>query len=315
MRSAPLEHFDHTMHVNVRGMYLDDDSAPPGTWPSGAAGRSSAPRRRPRTSARSTGHLQRVEGRGGSARALAGGRSRPARRSSQRSRARLGTTGQRRRSWRTSASGRSTARGSRSIGPPNRRDRGRGPRSSSPTSLVRDRLGRAGRWGPDGRATAASDWEAVPSATAPASSQEPRGERRAYEGKVALVTGAGTGSAGRCASGSPRRAPRSSSPRRRRGTSRRHAARGRGGVRAPSAARPHARPHRAGGGRRGRGAGRRALRPDRRALEQRRHRLPHGPPVTETTDEEWERIFRVNVTGMFWACRAAIPHMPEAARS
>ncbi len=37
----------------------------------------------------------------------------------------------------------------------------------------------------------------------------------------------------------------------------------------------------------------------------------HGPPLTETTDEEWERIFRVNVTGMFYACRAAIPHMPD----
>ena len=39
--------------------------------------------------------------------------------------------------------------------------------------------------------------------------------------------------------------------------------------------------------------------------------LAHGPPLTETTDEEWERIFRVNVTGMFYACRAAIPHMPD----
>ena len=39
--------------------------------------------------------------------------------------------------------------------------------------------------------------------------------------------------------------------------------------------------------------------------------LVHGPSITETTDEEWERIFRVNVTGMFYACRAAIPHMPD----
>ena len=39
--------------------------------------------------------------------------------------------------------------------------------------------------------------------------------------------------------------------------------------------------------------------------------LAHGPPLTETTDAEWERIFRVNVTGMFYACRAAIPHMPD----
>jgi NAD(P)-dependent dehydrogenase (short-subunit alcohol dehydrogenase family) len=37
--------------------------------------------------------------------------------------------------------------------------------------------------------------------------------------------------------------------------------------------------------------------------------LPHGPSVIETTDEEWERLMRVNVTGCFWACRAALPHM------
>lgn len=37
--------------------------------------------------------------------------------------------------------------------------------------------------------------------------------------------------------------------------------------------------------------------------------LPHGPSVVETTDEEWERLFRVNMTGIFWACRAAIPAM------
>ena len=39
--------------------------------------------------------------------------------------------------------------------------------------------------------------------------------------------------------------------------------------------------------------------------------LTHGPSVVETTDEEWERIQRVNVTGTFWACRAALPAMPE----
>ena len=39
--------------------------------------------------------------------------------------------------------------------------------------------------------------------------------------------------------------------------------------------------------------------------------LPHSPPVVETTDEEWERIQRVNVTGAFWTCRAALPAMPE----
>jgi NAD(P)-dependent dehydrogenase (short-subunit alcohol dehydrogenase family) len=39
--------------------------------------------------------------------------------------------------------------------------------------------------------------------------------------------------------------------------------------------------------------------------------LPHGPSFVDTTDEEWERIMRVNVTGYFWACRAALPHMPR----
>ncbi len=39
--------------------------------------------------------------------------------------------------------------------------------------------------------------------------------------------------------------------------------------------------------------------------------LVHGPTVEETTDEEWELVFRVNVTGTFWICRAALPHMGE----
>ena len=38
--------------------------------------------------------------------------------------------------------------------------------------------------------------------------------------------------------------------------------------------------------------------------------LPHGPAVVDTTDDEWDRIMRVNVTGYFWACREALPHMP-----
>jgi len=38
--------------------------------------------------------------------------------------------------------------------------------------------------------------------------------------------------------------------------------------------------------------------------------LVHGPSVVETTNEEWERIFRVNVTGMFYVCRAIVPYMP-----
>jgi NAD(P)-dependent dehydrogenase (short-subunit alcohol dehydrogenase family) len=39
--------------------------------------------------------------------------------------------------------------------------------------------------------------------------------------------------------------------------------------------------------------------------------LVHGPSLVETTDDEWERVFRVNVAGTFYACRAAIPHMPH----
>jgi NAD(P)-dependent dehydrogenase (short-subunit alcohol dehydrogenase family) len=40
---------------------------------------------------------------------------------------------------------------------------------------------------------------------------------------------------------------------------------------------------------------------------------PHTPSLTETTGEEWEELFRVNVTGMFWVCRAAVPHMASGA--
>lgn len=39
--------------------------------------------------------------------------------------------------------------------------------------------------------------------------------------------------------------------------------------------------------------------------------LVHGPTAWETTDEEWETVMRVNVTGIFRVCRAAIPHMPQ----
>ncbi len=39
--------------------------------------------------------------------------------------------------------------------------------------------------------------------------------------------------------------------------------------------------------------------------------LAHSPSLMDTTDEEWERIFRVNVTGMFTTCRAALRHMPD----
>lgn len=37
--------------------------------------------------------------------------------------------------------------------------------------------------------------------------------------------------------------------------------------------------------------------------------LVHGPTAWETSDEEWESVFRVNVTGSFRVCRAAVPSM------
>ena len=36
----------------------------------------------------------------------------------------------------------------------------------------------------------------------------------------------------------------------------------------------------------------------------------HTPAVWDVTDEEWERVFRINMTGISQVCRAAIPHMP-----
>jgi meso-butanediol dehydrogenase / (S,S)-butanediol dehydrogenase / diacetyl reductase len=37
-----------------------------------------------------------------------------------------------------------------------------------------------------------------------------------------------------------------------------------------------------------------------------------GPNIADTTDEQWARIQRVNVDGMFYACRAALRHMPDS---
>jgi NAD(P)-dependent dehydrogenase (short-subunit alcohol dehydrogenase family) len=39
--------------------------------------------------------------------------------------------------------------------------------------------------------------------------------------------------------------------------------------------------------------------------------LPHGPSVEETTDDEWDHVFAVNVRGVFAACRAVLPVMPD----
>ncbi len=35
--------------------------------------------------------------------------------------------------------------------------------------------------------------------------------------------------------------------------------------------------------------------------------LPHAPALADTTDEEWERVLGVNLTGIFYVCRSAIP--------
>jgi NAD(P)-dependent dehydrogenase (short-subunit alcohol dehydrogenase family) len=39
---------------------------------------------------------------------------------------------------------------------------------------------------------------------------------------------------------------------------------------------------------------------------------PSEPPVAETTDEEWEEVFAVNVTGVFRLCRAVLPILSES---
>jgi NAD(P)-dependent dehydrogenase (short-subunit alcohol dehydrogenase family) len=39
--------------------------------------------------------------------------------------------------------------------------------------------------------------------------------------------------------------------------------------------------------------------------------LLHAPSIVETTDDDWERVMRVNASGVFYACRAALRHMPD----
>ena len=36
-----------------------------------------------------------------------------------------------------------------------------------------------------------------------------------------------------------------------------------------------------------------------------------GPNIADTTDEQWAQIQRVNVDGVFYACRSALRHMPD----
>jgi dihydroanticapsin dehydrogenase len=39
--------------------------------------------------------------------------------------------------------------------------------------------------------------------------------------------------------------------------------------------------------------------------------LGDAPSIVDTTDEDWERVLGVNATGVFYACRAALRHMPD----
>lgn len=39
--------------------------------------------------------------------------------------------------------------------------------------------------------------------------------------------------------------------------------------------------------------------------------LPRAPAVWDVTDEEWDRVMAVNVTGMFRVTRASVPHIPD----
>jgi NAD(P)-dependent dehydrogenase (short-subunit alcohol dehydrogenase family) len=41
--------------------------------------------------------------------------------------------------------------------------------------------------------------------------------------------------------------------------------------------------------------------------------LPNAPALQDVSDDEWDLVFRVNVSGMFWVCRAALPFMPDGA--
>jgi NAD(P)-dependent dehydrogenase (short-subunit alcohol dehydrogenase family) len=39
--------------------------------------------------------------------------------------------------------------------------------------------------------------------------------------------------------------------------------------------------------------------------------LPHAPAVVDTTDDEWDQVLAVNMTGIFSVCRAAIPALRD----
>lgn len=37
-----------------------------------------------------------------------------------------------------------------------------------------------------------------------------------------------------------------------------------------------------------------------------------GGPLTKTTDEDWRRVMSINVDGVFYCCRAALPHLKQS---
>jgi NAD(P)-dependent dehydrogenase (short-subunit alcohol dehydrogenase family) len=39
--------------------------------------------------------------------------------------------------------------------------------------------------------------------------------------------------------------------------------------------------------------------------------LLHAPNIVDTSDEDWERVLRINASGAFFSCRAALRHMPD----
>ena len=39
--------------------------------------------------------------------------------------------------------------------------------------------------------------------------------------------------------------------------------------------------------------------------------LPQAPAIWDVTDEDWDRVMAVNVTGMFLIARACVPHIPD----
>jgi NAD(P)-dependent dehydrogenase (short-subunit alcohol dehydrogenase family) len=39
--------------------------------------------------------------------------------------------------------------------------------------------------------------------------------------------------------------------------------------------------------------------------------LLHAPNIVDTTDDDWDRLLRINASGVFYSCRAALRHMPD----